>query len=204
MPSDAFAIQLSPAGATIWATYLGGPGSDRANSIGLDSSANVWLVGANGAGFPSGFPGFVAAAGDFLVELSANGSALLYAQEFPTGGAGQAIAVDPSGVLHAAGETGLISTITPAQLSAPRISGIINAAAGQLSGRVSPSEVISIFGFGLGPTAPVSATPKNGFFPTSLGGVQVLFNGAAIPLLYVSLRRSTRRFQRLLIGSDSA
>ena len=42
---NALAIKLSPAGATLWATYLGGVGADTAKSISLDSSGDVWLVG---------------------------------------------------------------------------------------------------------------------------------------------------------------
>ncbi len=169
VPSDAFAIKLGPTGRTIWATYLGGPGSDQANSISLDGSGNVWLAGSNSAGFPSGRLGYVATAGDFLAELSADGSALSYAAEFPAGAVGQGISVDPNGLIHAAGPTGLISTIAPAQPFASRVLGIVNAAAGQLSGRISPGEVISIFGFGLGPTTPVTAVPLNGVFP-DIGG----------------------------------
>lgn len=52
--------------------------------------------------------------------------------------------------------------------------------------RVSPAEVISIYGPGIGPATPVSAAPVNGFYPTTLAGVQVSVNGADIPLLYVS------------------
>lgn len=188
-PSNAFAIKLNPSGTTAWATYLGGPGSDAANSISLDSLGNVWLVGSNGTGFPGANPpgpGYATAAGDFLVEMNASGAALSYSAEFPAGAAGQSVAIDRSGVIHVAGENGLLSTITPAQPFTSRILGIINAAGGQLSGRISASEVISIMGFGLGPTTPVGATPSNGVFPTSLGGVQVMLNGSAVPLLYVS------------------
>ncbi len=202
VPSDAFAIKLGPAGTSVWATYLGGAGNDQANSISLDSSGNVWLVGSNGAGFPGGRLGYVATAGDFLAELSANGSALSYAAEFPSGAVGQGISVDPNGLLHAAGPAGLISTITPAQPFASHVLGIVNAAAGQLSGRVSPGEVISIFGFGLGPTTPVTAVPANGVFPTSLGGVQVLVNGSAVPLLYVSASQINAEIPAPLNGTD--
>lgn len=203
-PSDAFAIKLNPAGAVQWATYLGGPGNDGANSISLDSSDNVWLVGNNDAGFPSGRPGVAAAAGDFLVELSADGSKLFYAAEFPAGTAGQSVAVDQNGVIHDAGETGIVSTITPAQPFASHVLGIVNAAAGQLSGRISPGEVISIFGFGLGPATGISAKPSNGLFPTLLGGVQVLVNGSAIPLLYVSASQINAEIPAPLNGMDSA
>jgi uncharacterized protein (TIGR03437 family) len=203
-PSDAFAIKLSPAGAVVWASYLGGPGNDGANSIGLDGSDDVWLVGNNAAGFPSGRPGVAAAAGDFLVELSADGSKLLYTAEFPAGTAGQGLAIDANGVIHDAGGNGIVSTITPGQPSAARVLGIVNAAAGQLSGRISPGEVISIFGFGLGPATGIIASPSNGLFPTSVGGVQVLVNGSAIPLLYVSASQINAEIPAPLNGMDSA
>jgi uncharacterized protein (TIGR03437 family) len=164
-----FATKLSPAGATIWTASLGTFQPPVANAISLDNSGNVWLTG-----------------GSSVVELSADGSAVLYAESFPPGAAGQDIAVDQSGVVHFAGSIGLISTITPTQPSAPRVLSIVNAASGELSGTVAPGEIISLYGLELGPTTPVTATPANGLFPTSLGGVQVLVFGTPIPLLYVS------------------
>lgn len=202
-PADAFAMKLSPTGSIVWATYLGGPGSDGANSISLDSSDNVWLTGTDAAGFPGGRLGYTASAGDFLAELSADGSALLYSAEFPEGSAGQAVAVDQSGLVHFAGSTGLLSTITPGQPVSARILGIVNAAAGQFAGRIAPGEVVSIFGFGLGPTTPATAAPANGFFPTSLSGVQVLVNGAAIPLLYVSASQINAEIPSPLSGVEN-
>jgi uncharacterized protein (TIGR03437 family) len=68
-----------------------------------------------------------------------------------------------------------------------RIFGIANAAFGPLLGRIVPAEVISIYGPHIGPATPATATAgASGPLPTSLAGVQVLFNGVAIPLLYVS------------------
>ena len=55
-----------------------------------------------------------------------------------------------------------------------------------MTARISPAEVIAIYGPGIGPTTAVTATPANGFYPTTLGGVQVTVNGVNIPLLYVS------------------
>jgi uncharacterized protein (TIGR03437 family) len=163
------ATKLSPAGATIWTASLGTFQPPVANAISLDNSGNVWLTGGNS-----------------VVEFSADGSAVLYAESFPPGAAGQDIAVDQSGVVHFAGSLGLISTLTPTQPLGPRVLSIVNAASGQLTGTVAPGEIISIYGLGLGPTTPVTATPANGLFPTSLGGVQVLVFGTPIPLLYVS------------------
>jgi hypothetical protein len=184
---QAFALKLNPAGTLIWATYVGGSSAESPNSGSLDSSGNVWIGGYFFGNSPTTSALFAnSEEGDFLSELSADGAALLYCEEFPGGAVGQAMALDPTGTVHVAGGAGLISTITPAQPPAARILGIRNAAAGQLSGRISPAEVISIFGFGLGPANPAIATPSNGFFLTSLAGVQVLFNGVAVPLLYVS------------------
>lgn len=64
------------------------------------------------------------------------------------------MAIDPADVVHVTGSNGLVSTIAPAQQSTPRILGMINAAAGQFSGRIAPGEVISIYGYGLGTTTP--------------------------------------------------
>jgi uncharacterized protein (TIGR03437 family) len=204
LPPDAFAVKLNPSGVALWATFLGGPGTDVANSISVDGSGDVWLTGNNAAGFPATSRWATSLAGNFLVELSANGSTLVYSEEFPQGSVGQGVSVDPQTLIHVASETGLISTITSAQPAAPRILGIVNAAAGQLSGRISQGEVISIFGFGLGPTAPVSAKPgSNGFFPNSLAGVQVLVNGAAIPLLYVSAWQINAELPAPLTFSDA-
>jgi streptogramin lyase len=167
--AQGFVTKLSPAGTTVWSTPLSVFNPSTANAISLDRSDNLWLTGGNS-----------------VAELSADGSAVLYSEPFPAGAAGQDIAVDQSGVVHFAGSLGLISTISPPLFSTPRALSIVNAASGQHTGTVSPGEIISIFGLGLGPTTPVTATPANGLFPTSLGGVQVLVNGTPIPLLYVS------------------
>ncbi len=178
--AEAFAMKLDPSGATVWATFLGGKSSltpPVGSGISLDSTGNVWLTGTNGAS--AGGP-------DFVAELSADGSALPYLAQFPLVEAGQDIAVDPSGVVHVAGTIGLVSTMTPMLPPAPRVHSIVNAASGPFSGTIAPGELISLYGSGLGPATPVGASPQNGLFPTSLGSVQVLVNGAAIPLLYVS------------------
>jgi uncharacterized protein (TIGR03437 family) len=149
-----------------------------ANAISLDSSGNVWLTGTNGTASAPG--------GSFVDELSADGTKLLNSDQYPSGGAGQTIAMDQGGVIHVAGSAGLVSTVTAGLPFSPRVLSILNAAAGTFIGQVAPGEVISIYGLGVGPYNAVTATPANGLFPTSLGGTQVLVNGTPIPLLYVS------------------
>jgi uncharacterized protein (TIGR03437 family) len=52
---------------------------------------------------------------------------------------------------------------------------------------VSPGEIISIFGSAFGPAAPLSLQlDASGKVVTELGGIQVLFDGYAAPLIYVS------------------
>ncbi len=180
--AEAFALKLDPSGATVWSTFLPGqPNQSTLNlapAIGLDSSGNVWLTGTDAA--------TDALDPTFVAELAADGSTLPYLAQFPSTYAGQAIAVDPAGVVHFAGPLGLASTITPSQPLFPRALSVVNAASNQFLGTIAPGEIISIYGSGMGPTTPVGATPQNGAFPTSLGGVQILVDGTPIPLLYVS------------------
>jgi uncharacterized protein (TIGR03437 family) len=180
--SNAYAVKLNPSGAAVWATYLGSPASDSANGIALDAAGDVWLVGS-----PVASPyAKVTPAVDFLEEFSPDGSKLLSQTEFAGGTEGQAVTIDPAGVLHVSGVNGLVWTITPGVPYAPRIFGIMNAAGSQVSGRVAPGEIVSIFGAGLGPSLGASPTLVNGRFPTNVDGVQVLLNGSPIPLIYVS------------------
>jgi uncharacterized protein (TIGR03437 family) len=190
---EAFAMKLNPAGATVWATFLGGQGAPNAAdaAISLDGSDNVWLTAMD---TPDS---------SFVAELSADGSRLPYSAKFPPTEAGQDIAVDPSGVVHFTGAIGLISTITEGQPLYPRALSIVNAGSGELSGLIAPGEIVSIYGAGLGPATSLTATPQNGSFPTSLRGVQVLVNGAPIPLLYVSSSQINAEIPSPLNGLDN-
>jgi uncharacterized protein (TIGR03437 family) len=60
--------------------------------------------------------------------------------------------------------------------------GVVNAAS-FLSGSVAPGELISIFGQNLGPVTALGLQVSNGSVTTSLGGVQVLFNGIPAPII---------------------
>ena len=186
-PTDAFVATLKPdATGMVWATYLGGQSADASQSLAVDASGNVWVTGTTSSSTFPNANGWTRG-GDFLVKVNSTGSALSYSAEFPSGSVAQAVAVDASGMVHVSGSAGLVSTITPTQPFAPRVFGIVNAAGGSLSGRISPGELISLYGPGVGPSTPVIAAADNsGFYPKSLGGVEVTFDGIAAPLLYVS------------------
>jgi uncharacterized protein (TIGR03437 family) len=187
---EGFLAKLKPdASGMAWATFL-----DRGNaqgggtfvqSIAADPSGNVWASGITGSNvFPSATG--VASGPDFVVGLNALGSALTYQQSSPLGTVGQSVALDPSGLVHVAGMNGFVSAIAPTAPPSMKISDFQNAAGGNVTARISPAEVIAIFGQGIGPATPVTATPTGGFYPTTLAGVQVTINGVDMPLLYVS------------------
>jgi len=71
--------------------------------------------------------------------------------------------------------------------SLPTIAAVVNAANFQ-SGPISPGEMVTLFGVAIGPTTPAYATidSSTGKLATTIGGVQVLFNGIAAPMIYVS------------------
>jgi uncharacterized protein (TIGR03437 family) len=184
--NNAFVAKLKPDGsALVWATYLGGTGSELAEWIAVDAAGNAWVCGtttspafANGQGWSQG--------GDFLVELNPIGTALIYSARYPFGAVDQAVALDKSLLIHTAGFNGIVSAIASTGSPASRTFGVVNAAAGSLSGRIAPAEVISIFGPGIGPATAAAVTPVNGFYPKTFAGVQVSINGKNMPLLYLS------------------
>jgi len=203
--SDAFVAKLGADGSSlVWATYLGGAFEDAAQKVALDSSGNVWLAGTTSS------PDFPHANGwsqgsDFVAQLNASGTALLYSARFPAYSVAQALALDPSGLVHLAGKAGVISALAPSQPFSARIFGMTNLAGGLPAGLVAPGEVIAIVGPHIGPMTPVSASAdSSGLLPKSLAGVQVLFDDAAAPLLYVSDTQVNAIVPFALSGQTSA
>jgi uncharacterized protein (TIGR03437 family) len=69
--------------------------------------------------------------------------------------------------------------------SANRVGCLVNAASYANSG-ITPGMAVTLFGSGMGPVEGlVPSIDASGKIPTSLGGVQVLFNGTPAPLLFV-------------------
>jgi uncharacterized protein (TIGR03437 family) len=186
--TDGFLAKLNATGSQlIWATYLGGSGVDSVQSLAVDSRGNVFASGITAsADFPNA-NGWTRG-GDFLVEMNSTGSALEYAAQYPSGTVAQSVARDPAtGLVHVAGTTGIVSGIATSQPPTLRPFGVTNAAAGPITGRISPGEVIAIYGPHIGPSTPATATADSqGLLPTTLAGVQVSIGGVNAPLLYVS------------------
>ena len=105
-------------------------------------------------------------------------------------------AVVPATMLTAAGTVNLIVSnpapggdSTPAVLTvtnAPVIQVIVNSASYGNAGSVSPGEIVSLFGLGIGPATPVymSQAVNPGFIDTVIGGLTITFDGVASPILY--------------------
>jgi len=104
---QAFAAKLSPNGAVVYATYIGGSAETSGNAIAADSSGRAFITGTVSASglFPTS-PGAVTGVTTtfnglvYFIELNAAGSAAPVAI---AGFGGSAIAVDPQGNIYAAG-----------------------------------------------------------------------------------------------------
>jgi uncharacterized protein (TIGR03437 family) len=82
-------------------------------------------------------------------------------------------------------------TINPAGTISIFPGGIVSSAS-YAAGGVSPGEVITIFGSGLGPSAPAGLQlDTNGNVATSLAGVQILFDSFMAPLIYVQASQAS-------------
>lgn len=206
-PSDnAFVAVLNAAGrGLVWASFLGAEGGDSGTSIALDPSGGVWVAGQ---AFSPSFPNAQgwSQGHDFIAGFSLSGSTLSYAARYPENTVSSAITVDPRGVLHVAGSTGIVSAIAPEQAATPRIFGISNAAQPRIiDGRVAPGEVISIYGPHIGPDVPVvAAADPSGYLPSVLGGVRVMVNDIPAPLLYVSTSQINAVAPLGIVGQSNA
>src|SRR5215472_2881699 len=108
----AFVLKLDPTGSTlIYSTRTGGSGTDQANSIGVDSTGNVYIAGSTySTDFPTvnAFQPNIGAEGQqsgFVAKLNAEGSALVYSTYLGDEDAVQSIAVDGAGSAYVAGQT---------------------------------------------------------------------------------------------------
>jgi uncharacterized protein (TIGR03437 family) len=202
-PISGYVAKLNPEGTSfVWATYTGQPSPQ---TIALDAHQNVWIGGETIAALPALPNANTWTTGpDFVMELSSNGAELLYSALYPGSTASQAIAVDPSGTVHLGGQLGFISAIVPNAPPRMKIFSVQNALYSSSSARVSPAELVAIYGPGIGPAAPVSASPASSQYPTSLGGVQVSVNGVNVPLLYVSANQINAAMPMGLTVNSSA
>ncbi len=111
--TDAFVVKLNATGtALLYATYLGGSGSDSGLAIAADAAGNAFVAGQTGSGnFPGRatgrFFGQTGVLDAFILKLNPTGSALVYASFF--GGintdVANALTIDTKGNAYFAGRT---------------------------------------------------------------------------------------------------
>ncbi len=111
-PVDAFVAKLNPSGTSLlYATYLGGEGTDAGNAIAVDSAGNAYVTGTtdsvNFPTTPGAFDRTLNESDAFVVKLNPSGTALLNATYL--GGSrpefGNGIAVDTAGQAYVIGST---------------------------------------------------------------------------------------------------
>jgi uncharacterized protein (TIGR03437 family) len=187
LPSNLFITRFNATGTALeFSTYLGGSEREDFNGLQLDAQEHPWVTGTTySPDFPV-LPSGLAIGDEFVVELASDGSSLLDTQMLPSGSAGAAFALDASGSETLLGGTGSLIQIPAGGLSGISILAQVNAAAYSVSGQVSPGEIISLYGTGLGPVAGVGAQlDSTGKIATKLAGMQVTCDGIPAPLLYV-------------------
>jgi uncharacterized protein (TIGR03437 family) len=212
-----FVAQFSPDGTSLrWASYV--MSSERypayanfdagVSALAVGLADDIYIGGLTGPGFPVTpsapvicFQGSNNRTNGFLAHLNPNG-ALMDATYLGNWSGGDIDSVGgllplPGGSVliawHESG-SGVVSKVqfgsggwtAPACFS----NNVLNAATQVGSGGVAPGELITLTGFGIGPDIGVAYQPDaQGSVPTQLAGVQVLFDGSPVPILYAQSRQ---------------
>ena len=160
----AFLAQLSAGGTALkYSSYLGGgPGGGSVGmAIALDTQGRVYLAGS------TSLPSFPVTSGALQTILGGGSRSFDSTNLYPFAGDAFLAQVD-------------LSVQQPFTLSCVADSASLKP------NWVSPGEIVSFFGSGIGPTVGVvAALDAGGHLPTSLANTRVLFDGSPVPLLFV-------------------
>ncbi len=184
--------RISPGGVitTLAGTGVAGFGGDGGpaasaqitiTGLAVDAAGNIFLAGAARIRRIDGATGIISTIGGTGTPGFSGDGGLASNATFDNI---TNLAMDADGSLYVTDErNSRVRKLTPAQI-VPE--GVANA--GTLrAGPVAPGMLVSIFGFNLGPATPVGLQLTSaGRVATSLAGTQVLFDGLAAPLVYVS------------------
>ncbi|HJT87305.1 MAG TPA: hypothetical protein VJ732_05600 [Bryobacteraceae bacterium] len=180
-----FVTKMDASGTRLlFSTYFGGgflAGSVAA--LAVDAADRIWLTGRSDPALLPVIPLPPPLGAGYVASLAPDASSVTAVYVAPEGAAGQALSLDPAGAVVVLGALG--SLLLPASAGAPSVLGVANAAGQPVSGTVAPAELISLYGYDLGPSPPLAAQLTDGLVSAFLGGYQVLFNGVPAPLLYV-------------------
>jgi uncharacterized protein (TIGR03437 family) len=176
---DAFVAQFSGDGKQLlYSTLLGGANDDSAQGLAVSASGDVWIGGAT---LSSGFP------------VTQNAAQHTY------GGS--------SIVGRAKGDAFLAHFAPPAAPpppTGPALSAVTNAAS-NAAGTVSPGMIFVAYGDGIGPAslagAALDATGTK--LATTVAQTQLLFDGAAAPIVYVTAKQVSGIVPYAVAGKSS-
>jgi uncharacterized protein (TIGR03437 family) len=154
-------------------------------SLAVDAAGNIYFVdGLNSVVskiLPSGTTLVIAGTPGAVGYTGDGGPAQLAQLDHPAG-----LAIDTAGNLYLADSNNqIIRLLNPLPFSV----GAVTNAASSVQGSVAPGEILTLFGTGIGPATLTSFTVANasiGNIGNQIAGVQVLFDGAPAPLIYVS------------------
>lgn len=157
--------------------------------VAVDSTGNLYISDNSAFVRKVSFSGIITTiAGNGTVGYSGDNGAALSAQLNKPGG----LAVDTKGNLYISDAGNNAVRLLQSSGPAITISAVANGAS-NLTGAISPGEVVVIYGSGLGPAKLVTSQLTNGVIPNTLAGVSVFFNNSnfllgsvAAPILYAS------------------
>ena len=174
--SDGYVIKFDSVGNLVFSTLLPGAGDQRIGGFARLPTGELLISGSAGA-----HPRVSAAPTPlgFVAELAPDGTDLVSYQALPPGVAGGPLAELSESSITLVGEestNSVLSRLVSHSPGRPEITSVVNAASLVATGRVAPGEIISIFGYEL--------ELPNGI--PMRGGVDVLVNGVAAPVLFTS------------------
>jgi uncharacterized protein (TIGR03437 family) len=201
LSSGGYLSHLSADGsALLYSTYIP---TGTAMDLALDSAGSAFVAGASGMAVLTPSPGafqsgLVGVTGNVIAaKFTSDGqfAGATYAYVAPSAGAGPLIGLAPSGAIvlaEGAPEMTVISIF-------PWLT-VQNAASGAAS-TVAPGEIVTLHGYGLGPTTAAVAAGQAP--PFQLGGTQVTFGGVAAPVFSAQSQQVTVQVPWEIAGQTS-
>jgi uncharacterized repeat protein (TIGR01451 family) len=207
--NEAFITKLNSAGtALIYSTFLGGTNADRANSIAIDTSDNVYVTGTtNSANFPTTAGAFQTVYGGgsgsccynisgdvFVTKLNVTGTALLYSTYL--GGSndegGLGIAVAPSGEAYLTGTTTSVNFPTTPGVIRVGNGGVARSTDGSNSWAAGNTGITSptITSLAINPSTPqtlYAGTIDGGVFKSTDSGASWLASNSGLTDLHIQV-----------------
>jgi len=189
--TNGFILAYDPAANKLaYATYFGGGGvevdpNDAITNIQFGpGGAGVFAGQTHAPSLPVAPGGFTRGSG-FVGAVDPSTFAITALTTFPFGMTGAGLALAAGNTFVISGPSNVAAFVkTDGGAAAPGLYAVTSAAGDAATGQIAPSEIIALYGAGIGPAAPASADFSSGQAPTQLGGIQVLMDGAPVPLLY--------------------